>query len=246
MRLLVGWTRALEDVRQFDSQPSGNVSLAMPPSISRMVGVALVQAVIAEAPQVSLKLVEALSGSIRPGLEAGTIDLGILHDNGTLRYMSKRKFAQEEMFLIAPPGQFGTSREDIPTIRPEEIVNFPLIMPGLEHGTRSFLDREAQKRGFSLSIIHEIDAINHIVSLVSGGFGYSILPLPSVSVELADGKVSIARLGAGTLSRSLCVVRNSSLVITHASVVVEDILLGILDKQVLAGEWGATLEERFT
>jgi LysR family transcriptional regulator, nitrogen assimilation regulatory protein len=243
MRLLVSWTRALEDVRQFHSQPSGNVSLAMPPSISRMVGVPLVQAVIGKAPQISLRLVEALSGSIRPWLDSGTIDLGILHDGGTLRHLSKRRFAREEIFLVGPPGLLGPSRDHIMEVSFGEIANYPLIAPSLQHGLRSFLDREALRLGFNFTISHEIDAISHIVTLVSSGCGFSILPLPSVAEELAAGKVSIARIGDGTISRSLCLVRNSSQVITHASVVVEDILLNILGELVASGKWDAVLEK---
>lgn len=246
MHLLTSWARAMEDVRQFNSEPSGNVSIAMPPSISRMVGVPLIQAVIAEAPQVSLRLVEALSGSIHPWLDSGAIDLGILHDRGTMRHLSKRSLARDEMFLIGPPGRFGSSRDDVPVIAPSRIAKYPLITPGPEHGMRAFLDREAMRLGFRYTVSHEIDAISHIVALVSSGCGFSILPLPSVVVELAAGKVTIARVGSGTMSRSLCLVRNPNQVITHASVVVEDLLVRSLASLIAMGEWDAVPEKGLT
>lgn len=148
--LLASWSRAFEDVRQFNVEPTGAISLALPPSISRMVGVPLIQAVERTAPQVSLRLIEALSGSILPWLESSAIDLAILHDGGALRHLSTRRLTWEEMFLIGPPGKFGVNIDDIPAIDPTEISGYPLVTPGSQHGLRGLLDRGGKEIRFSV------------------------------------------------------------------------------------------------
>jgi len=56
----------------------------------------------------------------------------------------------------------------------------------------------------------------HIGTLVARGHGYSILPLPAVAEALAAGQVSIARIHNGSIRRTLCLVRNTNQVLTHA------------------------------
>lgn len=53
--------RALEDVREVRKEPKGQVSFAMPISVSLILGVPLVETVLKHAPLVSLRLVADLS-----------------------------------------------------------------------------------------------------------------------------------------------------------------------------------------
>jgi LysR family transcriptional regulator, nitrogen assimilation regulatory protein len=234
--------QALEDVRQLNEAASGQVVFAMPHSISKLIGVALIESVMEHAPQVSVRLVEAFSGNIRGWLDAGKIDLGILHDRGSLRHLAARRLVSEEMFLIGPAGRFGDSAESAPRIAPEDLRDYPLIAPGPQHGLRNFLETESSRLGFAYRVSHEIDAVGSIVSLVSRGRGYSILPLPAVSDELAAGRLSVARVGDGTMRRTLCLVRNAAQVVTHASIVVEDFTIRIMTDLIEKGQWTAELE----
>jgi LysR family nitrogen assimilation transcriptional regulator len=234
--------QAQEDMRQLTVEAAGQVVFAMPPSISKLIGVPLIEAVIAHAPHVSLRLVEAFSGTIFGWLDTAKIDLGILHDRGSLRRLSARRLVSEEMFLIGPAGRFGDSVDDAPAIPPQALADLPLIAPGPQHGLRTFLDREAAQLGFTYRISHEIDAVGNIAALVAAGHGFSILPLPAVAEDIAAGRLSVARIGEGTMRRTLHVVRNPTQVVTHASVVVEDLTVRIMAELIDSGRWQARLE----
>lgn len=233
--------QALTEVRQFNAEPSGEVVFAVPHTVSKLIGVELVEAVIERAPHLSLRLVEAFSGNIRGWLEAGKIDLGLLHDRGSMRNLAARKVVSEEMFLIGPPGRFGTGLTDLPAVQPEDLDTFPLIAPGRQHGMRGFLDKEASRMGFSYRLTHQIDAVGNIAALVGRGHGFAVLPLPAVSDDLAAGKVSVARIGDGSLRRTLCMVRNPAQVVSHASVLVEDLTVRIMARLVESGAWAAEM-----
>jgi DNA-binding transcriptional LysR family regulator len=90
-------------------------------------------------------------------------------------------------------------------------------------------------------VIHELDAVPTIVALVGRGRGFSILPLPAFAEALEAGEVSVARIGAGALSRTLCLARNPTQVVTHASIVVEDFTVRIMAGLIASGQWRATL-----
>ena len=81
-----------------------------------------------------------------------------------------------------------------------------------------------------------------IARLVANGHGYTILSKPAVRDELADGRLSFARLGNGALRRTLSLVRNPAQVVTHASARVEDLTIKIMASLINKGVWEADPE----
>ena len=233
---------AIEDARNRTQEARGAVILAVPYSISKLAGITLIEAFKRRAPQISFRLVEALTGQIRGWLDEGKIDLGILHELGALRHLSSRRLATEELFLIGPPGRYAGAIESMPRVTPEELAPLPMILPGLPHGLRQVIEQETGRLGTRLTVHLEIDAMVHISSLIERGHGFSILPLSAIIDSLAARKVSIARIGDGSMRRTLCLVRNTSQVITHAAVRCEDLTIKVLSRLVEKGLWVASID----
>lgn len=246
--------QALEDVREANAAASGQAIIALPYSLNRLIGVELVEAVLEHAPNTTVRLVESCTGNIRGWLDEGRIDLGILYDLGPIRHLSVRSLANEEMFLVGPPGFFETGADgqregssehlrtaprDVPL---SELENYPIITTGPQHGLRKFLEHEAARLGFALDVANEIDAISTIASLVMRRRGFSILSRTAIDDFLFAGGLSIARIGGGALRRRLCLVRNPAKVVTHASARVEDLTIKIMSSLIAKGAWDAQPE----
>jgi LysR family nitrogen assimilation transcriptional regulator len=233
--------RALDDVRRAEKEARGEVRFAVPVSVSLVLGVPLVEAVRRHAPHVSLRLVEALSGSIRSWLDEGSIDLGILYDPGPLRHLTIRSLATEELYLIGPPGAFpplGAGN----TVPLEQLGDCPLILPTAQPALREFLEQQAARLGVSLTFRTDIEALAHISRLVGAGYGYSMLTLPSIEDDLMSGRISAARIAGAAFRRTVCLARNPSRVVTAASVRVEDLIFKIAQVMVGDGRWKAELD----
>jgi LysR family nitrogen assimilation transcriptional regulator len=233
---------AIEDARQVTAEARGAVILAVPYSISRLAGVALVEAFRRHAPRLSFHLVEAFTGQIRGWLDAGKVDLGILHELGALRHLSSRRLASEELFLIGPPKRYGTL-DEMPTVPVTELSTLPMILPGPSNGLRQLIAQETERLGATLTVQQELDAMAHMGTLVARGHGYSVLPLSAVADALAAGQVSIARIQDGSIRRTLCLVRNISQVVTHASVRCEDLTIKVLSRLIEKRVWTAELDK---
>jgi LysR family transcriptional regulator, nitrogen assimilation regulatory protein len=240
-QLLRGATQAVEDVRQLDSEAVGPVILAVPHSISRIAGVALVRAFLDHAPKVSFRLVEATTGQIRGWLDQTKVDLGIINDLGPLRHLSSRPLASEELYLVGPPQAFG-DLETLPDLPAEALRGLPMFLPGLPHGLRQLIDHEAARLGVPMTVRQELDALIHVGPLVAEGYGYSIMPLSVIEDDLAQGKVSVARIAGGSFRRTLSIVRNSAQIVTHASVRGEDLIFNVLKQLIAKGRWRAAPE----
>lgn len=237
-QILEATRRAVEDIRQLEDEPAGSVILAVPQSISRIAGLALVKAFLDHAPQLSFRLVEGTTGQIRGWLDLAKIDLGILIDLGPMRHLSSREIASEELFLVGPADAYGTVA-DLPEIGGHALAGLPMILPGLPHGLRQVIEDVAADRGIALQVRLDLDALAHIGPLIAAGYGYSLLPLSLVGEDLAAGRVSIARIEGGAFRRSLSIVRNSGQIVTLASVRGEDLVLKVLRRLIDKGIWTA-------
>lgn len=234
--------QAREDVQELNAAASGVSIIALPFSINRLIGVELVEAVARHAPNTSIRLVEASTGQIRGWLDAGKIDLGVLYDFGPIRHLSTRPLVTEEMYLIGPEGSFGRDDESMPDIALEQMPQFPLITFGQQHGLRKFLDHEAVALGFSYRVKNEIDAVGTIAALVANGNGFTVLSKIAIEDMLFAGRLSFARIGGGVLRRKLCLARNPTSVVTHASARVEDLTIKIMARLIEKGAWEAEPE----
>jgi LysR family nitrogen assimilation transcriptional regulator len=227
--------QAVADARQLREEARGKVVFAMPPSIVRLAGAALVETLARVAPLVRVRIVEAFTGSIRGWLEAEKVDLGILYDLGGLRHLSARFLLRDRLVVVGPPGRFEGNDAATP-LGLDVLAGEPLIAPGPEHGLRQLIEREAAREGIALRVDQETDSLDTMSSLVAAGHGLAVLPLCSVSDPALAGRLSMASIGAPPLYRSLNVVRNPSHVLTHASVTVERLLTQVLRSAASAGE----------
>jgi len=232
--------QALEDIRQLSDEPSGLVSFAIPMSVSAVLGLVLVKAVLKHAPGINLRLTEAYSGHIRSWLDQGSIDLGILYDVGPLRHLSVKRLAREALYVIGPAGRF--SGIDTCSVGLAELAELPMILTSPQHGLRQFLEHEAHRLGFTLNVRTELDAMAHIANLVADGHGYTILSLPAVHEPMRSGRLTAARIDNDAIRRTVCLVRNPTRVVTRASVRVEDLTLKCIRRMIAQGRWRADAE----
>jgi len=227
--------QGIDDVRQA-AEPSGSVVLAVPYSISRMAGTTLIEAFLKHAPRVNLRLVEAATGQIRGWLEEGKIDLGILHELGTLSELSLTPIATEELLLVKPASGLCPTPDADPENKLRALGALPLILPGPQHGLRQTIEQAAARIGVELTVRLEVDAIALIPALVAKGHGYSILPGSSLP-DAAAHQIVTARIGRGTLRRSLCLARNNATLVTSASMRCEQLTLRVLERLIDKGVW---------
>lgn len=229
---------AFEDVRHSGEDAVGEVILAAPYSISRLAGARFFEVMAQRAPHVRFRFVEAMTAQIWGWLEEAKVDLGVLNYLGPRRKLSFRQIAREELFLVGPADEFGTLNHPA-EVSPQTLGELPMILPGFPHGLRQQIDLEAARCGAAFKSVRDMDAIAHIGGLIAAGHGYSILPFPAVSNDLAAGRVSIARIVGGAFERQLALVRNSSAVITHASVICEDVVHSVLSGMIASDTWRA-------
>jgi LysR family nitrogen assimilation transcriptional regulator len=240
-QILYATEQAIADARELRAEARGQVLFAMPPSIARLLGAPLVEALAQQAPFVRVRVIEAFSGAIRGWLETDKINLGILYEVSPFRHLATRRLASEELVLVGPRGRFGDANTDA-ELPLSALDGKALIAPGAPHGLRQVIEREAARAGIKLQVDQEIDALDTILGLVEHGHGLAVLPRCAVTAAVESGRLSSARVAEGGMQRMVILARNPAHVLSHASVKVESLTFEVLAQLSAQGRWSGRVQ----
>lgn len=170
---------------------TGRVVLGMPPTISEIITVPLVQAFNASHPQVELSFVSAFSGYLLDWQQRGELDLAVLYDPQTTRSLRTRPLLLESFFLIGPP---DAGLDQGQPLSFAELATRPLVLPGPRHAMRAIFQRCAAEAGIQLRVRIEVDSLSAMKDLVRGGYGETLLPLAPIHQDIVEGRLTAAPL----------------------------------------------------
>ena len=186
------------EVRNWGSEPSGRVSVALMPAVGSLVAPGLIRAVRARHPKIDLQLAEGLSTFICDGVLRGQFDLGLFHADKEQPSLSIKHLLNEPMFLIGPGQTKGATRRSVDL---KHLANYPLLLPSRPNALRRMIDQLADEHDLVLDIRENIDSTSMIKALVAAGLGYTVQCYSYVHEEVHRGDLEIRPLKAGNLSR---------------------------------------------
>ena len=228
-RILRAIDRAEEDIREGRAEPSSEVRLGMPFSISEACLAPLLRAIDARRPNIRLSFVEGFSGSLARRLTEKRLDLAVLvgaSPDGTLGF---EDVAEQRMSLIAP-ASWDVTRA--PSIRLADVCQLPLILPSAQQGLRRLVEGHAIANGWRLTIRHEIDSAYQLVKLVAGGSGATILTPSSVQFAAVSDEVRMVPIVEPELWRKVYISWSQALTGDDAIAQVRNELVSVLKGQL--------------
>lgn len=163
-------------IRQLGRSPQSgknDVTIAVPPLVSMILTVPLVEAARKALPNVALRVIEGMSGAIREWLKADVLDLAMLHNISPGECVTGGFTVDEELVLVSAPRHFPRGRG---TLDPEVLRGRPLITSTSRNSMRQMLEAVARRCGFSLEIVAEVDALPQQRELLLKGIGASVVP----------------------------------------------------------------------
>lgn len=174
------------DLQYIGYEPSGDVSIGLPPSVSVVMTQPLLHKLSTAFPKVSLRIVEAMSGYLYDWVQSGELDIAVTFNARDTETVISRPLMQEEMMLIGAADRMRDMPNPFPVSR---IPELPLIVTSGRHTLRSNLERQVEALGLKLNILYEIDAGHQLVKLVSSGVGFGVFAQSAFAGELVSGKV---------------------------------------------------------
>ena len=183
----------LEEIRTVaiddDAPLTGHVAIGMPPTVSDLIAVPLVQAITHQHPAATIRIVSAYSGFLLDWLHRGDIDVAILFETRPSRALISQPLLEETLYLIGPPD--ADLRPDTP-VPFKTLANRRLLLPSTGNGLRTIIETCARDTGSILDVPVEADSYATLKDLVRNGYGMTILPLAPIHAEVTLGQLTYA------------------------------------------------------
>ncbi|MCR4414018.1 MAG: LysR family transcriptional regulator [Thermoguttaceae bacterium] len=131
------------------------------------------------------------------------VDLGIVSYPAQTPELSVIPLRSEPMVLVCHPKHHLASRDAVTAehLQDEDFVAFDRELP-----IRKEIDRYLRQRSVSIRVVMEFDNIETIKQAVEIGAGVSILPQPTVALDVEAGRLSAVRLIAPQLQRPIGII----------------------------------------
>ena len=224
--------RMTDDIRTLEASPTGTVRIGLPGTIAELVALPLIEAVHAQFPGVTLNILEGMSGFVSDWLTEGRVDIGVLYSAPKGSDVVSTPLLDEELVLILAAGT-----ECPAEIALAELDAMKMVLPSPAHGLRSLIDVALGNINIAPQIAVEIDAYASIKSLVSSGYGASILPYHAVARDVSHGRLKAVHFSTPGLWRRVHLVAQSNRPATRAQTAVRDVLHGVIETLVQDGRW---------
>jgi LysR family nitrogen assimilation transcriptional regulator len=192
---------AEREVRDLGRSHIANAIIAMPTTMGRLIIRPLVRAIYEQHPEIRLRIREGTSGPLLDWISNRRVDIAISYNTMPAPQDSTEPICTETMYLVS-----RASDAPLPPVTDfAALRDKPLILPGATQALRILCETAAVQAGFSLHVPIEADTFTAMRQLIDGGYGYGVLPLPAVQLEIDQGLYQVSRLVNPELTRQLVI-----------------------------------------
>ncbi|PZP45058.1 MAG: LysR family transcriptional regulator [Azospirillum brasilense] len=228
---------ARTDLLQEAEAVRGQVIFGVPPTVGDVLATRLIESFLKLYPDVRLRVVTAFSGYLLEWLHSGDLDIAVVYGAEQGANIRFTPLLMENLYLITAAEGGTPPHHAVPF---DQLASHDLILPGPQHGLRILLEREAGRRGLSLRIPVEADALQILKGLVARGLGSTVLPLASVHQEVSAGLLAASPVVDPHLSRKLVVAlpqgRRASIAVQHFDKVLRREVALMVEENVWEGK----------
>jgi LysR family transcriptional regulator, nitrogen assimilation regulatory protein len=186
-------------IKEMSTEPTGKIILGLPHRVAASLCVPLIAAFRKQLPRAMISVVEGLSLSVREGLIAGRIDMGLLFDPAPTPLLTYEPLMREQLLLVTP--QSFTLKKQVSLT---DLTQFPMILPAAPNPIRNLVDAVLLPKKIVLNVIAEVGAVHTALQLVTHGVGCSILPESAITHSgTAKTKINYAHIGPPTMWNTL-------------------------------------------
>ncbi len=236
-RILAEVDRAKEAVRSRSANPRGRISVGLPTSACRGLSLSLFAAMAARQPNITLHLVETMTGYLDEFIQAGRLDVALLYDHTAFEHVAWTEMMVEDLMLFVPP-QSALTREA--AIGFKSIFSLPLVLPGRPNVLRNVVEQLAARHDVACRAV-DCDSLPAIVQLIRQAGHVAIMPHFAFTEEIARGEVVAIPIVDPTPSWRLSVVVSQRTMNMRGAEAVAEVLADVMADMVANKTWRARL-----
>jgi LysR family nitrogen assimilation transcriptional regulator len=202
-------SKARDDLVARRDEPTGRVTIGLPPTIGRRLAVPLVDAFRRQWPRAGLTIVEGLSAHLAEWIATGRVDLALLYNPQPHTALELTPLFEEALCLVSAAPR-RRPRGAPPPLPLHELPHYPLVVPERTHTIRRLIEAQAALAGIELQIAWEVSSVPTIVELVAGGYGNAVLTEGAVAMSGHAAQLLARPLSEPGVTSTLCLASSAS------------------------------------
>jgi len=129
-------------LRSQTSDPTGRVSVGLPTSACRGLSLPLFRVMAERLPNITLHLVEAMTGYLDELIQAGRLDVALLYDHKAFEHVAWTQMITEDLMLFVSAKSPMAKRRSISF---RKVFDFPVVLPGRPNVLRIVIEQLAAR-----------------------------------------------------------------------------------------------------
>jgi len=213
--------------------PRGPVAVGLSPGLAQQLGVLLTTAVLAQYPEVRLRIVEGFAPSLQAMLAEGEVDIALLIEPVERRNVNMVPLLKEKICLI---GKADDPRLKRSRVRIRDLAGVPLVLTGLvKSGVRLELEAAAARARIELAHQVEVETAEVARRLVLAGVGVTAHFAAAVKEDIAEGRLRATPIEGLYLHR--VIARAADRPTSRATACVMQVVRTVIEAHVREGHW---------
>jgi DNA-binding transcriptional LysR family regulator len=217
--------------------PSGRVSVGFPTSACRGLAATLIKTAKERYPNISIHLIEAMTGTLDEWMQTARLDIAVLYDPRVFANISLYPVGVEDLVLVADRANQILHRNSVGF---SELENIPVVLPGKQHVLRNYIEHLATRAGIVPRVVIESDSFNAIVELVKAGY-ITIMPHFAMLQEINAGLFGTIPIMDPTPNWRFSVVVSQRTINMLATDAVARVLIDLMRGMIRNGTWKARI-----
>lgn len=228
--------RAKDAIRSQVLRPAGRIAVGLPTSACRGLTLHLIKEASNRYADISLHLVEAMTGHLDEWIQTGRLDVALLYNHRAFKDVAWTEMMTEELMLIVSA---RSELANAASVSFRDLTGLPLAMPGKPNVARTLINSLAGRSDVPLEIT-DCDSLTAIRQLVRTGY-MTVMPHFGFDEEIERGEVVAVPILDPTPTWRLSVVVSERTVNRRASQAVAEVLADVIATLVSTGVWRAEL-----
>jgi DNA-binding transcriptional LysR family regulator len=188
-------------------------------------------------PNVTLHIVEAMTGYLDEMIQAGRLDVALLYDHKAFEHVAWTEMISEDLMLFVPAKSPIARRRSVSF---RKVFDFPVVLPGRPNVLRTVIEQLAARHEIALSV-RDCDSLPVIAKLVCDGQFMAVMPHFAFVDEMARGEMVAIPIVDPVPSWTLSVVVSQRTMHSRASEAAARVMAELIGEMVKQGTWRAKL-----
>jgi len=224
-------------LRSQTSDPTGRVSVGLPTSACRGLSLPLFRVMVERLPNITLHLVEAMTGYLDELIQAGRLDVALLYDHKAFEHVAWTQMITEDLMLFVSAKSPMAKRRSISF---RKVFDFPVVLPGRPNVLRIVIEQLAARHDI-VPNVKDYDSLPAIAKLVCDAQFMAVMPHFAFVDEMARGEMVAIPIVDPMPSWTLSVVVSQRTMHSRASEAVARMMADLIGDMVKRGTWRAKL-----